>query len=98
MKNKTIHARIGDQTFEELEYLKKDLGMPETTQVISFALHHLFSERQNRHAEKPLFERLEELDLIGSLSAPEELSESYKEVLTKSLTKKHSLRKASNAK
>jgi hypothetical protein len=85
MKSKTIHARIEDQTFEELEYPKKDLGMPETTQVISFA------------SRNSPFEMLEEMGMIGTLKTPPDLSENYKDVITKSLRKKHSLGKKPNA-
>lgn len=98
MKNRVIQARIEDKTFEELEYLKSDLNMPETTQVLSFALHHLYNERKLKRSQKSVFAVMEELGMIGSMKAPSELSESYKEVTTKSLTSKHNLRAKNRAK
>jgi len=41
---------------------------------------------------------MEEFELIGSFEDPENLSESYKTVLTKSLQKKHSLKKVRDEK
>ena len=98
MKNRTIQARIEDKAYEELEFLKKDLGMKETTQVISFALHHLFTERKKTRENKSPFEAMEELGLIGSFSGAPDLSENYKEVLINSLKKKHRPRRGSDEK
>ena len=98
MKKRTIQARIEDKTHEELEYLKKDLGMPETTQVLSFALHYLFRERKKKRSKNSPFEFMEELGLIGSIQSRVDLSDNYKEAIGKSLRKKHSLEKVPNAK
>lgn len=92
VKNRTIHARIDEGTYEEIEFLKRDLGFDETTQVVSFALSHLFRERVEKRALKSPFERIEELELMGALKGPPDLSENYKSVITKSLSKKHGVR------
>lgn len=96
MKSRTIQARIEDQTYEELEFLKKDLGMHETTQVVSFALHQLFKERKRNRAKKTPFEMMEELGLLGAVQGPSKLSETYKEKLKSSLQSKYSLGKTSD--
>lgn len=73
-------------------FLKKDLGMKETTKVVSYALDFLFSETKNKKKQKTPFELMDEYDLIGSIDSPSNLSEDYKDIILKSLNKKHNIR------
>jgi hypothetical protein len=88
MKSSVIHARAPKKTLEEIEFLKKDLGLESTTEVIHFALHHLVIERKKAKAKSP-YELLEEIGEFGASALSPELSSNYKDTIKKRLKKKH---------
>lgn len=74
---------------KKIEYLKHSLGVQTMTQVLTEAIHHLYSAAKAKEACKNPFEVLEELQLIGRLEGKEHLFTNYKEALTASLHQKH---------
>ena len=90
MKRKVITARIDEQVFFQIEYLKRHLGDTNTTHILKEAVRHLYNDVKEQEAQKSPFELLEELNLIGCFEGEEDLSINYKNVLSQSLTKKHS--------
>lgn len=93
-KQNIIHARISDITRKEIEYLKVELGIDQTTAIIEFALHHIVTEYKNKSKQKSPFEALQGMNLIGSIDADPDLSENYKNVVQKGVGKKHTNKKA----
>jgi len=89
MKEKTITARIDEQVGSEIQYLKHHLGVKNTTQVVTEAVHLYYTMVKEEEAKKSPFTLLEELDLIGSFEGEKGLSQNYKNQLTDSLHKKH---------
>ncbi len=89
MKQTIIHARISQETQSEIDFLKEDLELDQTTAVIEFALHQLATERRKIHSKINPFDFLEDAALIGKYSLPEELSSTYKKTLKSKLIKKH---------
>lgn len=94
MKAKLITARIDEQVFAQIEYLKRHFGDSNTTSILKEAIRHYYNEIKSKESQKSPFDLLEELNLIGCLEAEENLSLDYKTVLSKSLSKKHSLSKS----
>jgi hypothetical protein len=93
-KQNIIHARISETTRKEIEFLKVELGLEQTTAVIEFALHHIVSEYKKKIKRQSPFDILFGMDLIGSNDMDPDLSENYKKAIKKGLIKKHTGKKA----
>ncbi len=90
MKAATIHARVPDEALQEIEFLKADLGLKNTTDVVLFALHQVASERMQNRPQKSPIELMEDLGLVGCIKdAPANLSQDYKAVFLEGIRKKH---------
>lgn len=94
MRTKVITARIDDQASFQIEFLKRHLHLPHTTQVLLRAISSLYGAVKEKEAQKTPFELLEELELIGCLEGEKDLSQNYKKVLSESLQAKHSSKKS----
>lgn len=89
MKTKIVTARINEQIGFEIEYLKRHLNVQSTTQVITEAVTNLYTYVKEKKSQKTPFELLEELHLIGCFEGEKGLSQTYKEEISNSLSKKY---------
>jgi len=98
MKQALIQARVSKETLSEIEYLKIALGFSKVTDIVTYALHHLAEEQREQAAKKSPYELLEEMEALGSIEAPKDLSANYKTIVTKSLAAKHGTKRRRHAK
>lgn len=90
MRNRTIQARVSEDTDQEILFLQDALGIKHVTDIITLSIHRLALEHKQEKAKQSPFEALEELGLIGCIkNANPSLSKNYKSVLSKSLKAKH---------
>jgi len=90
MRNRSIQARISEDTDQEIAFLQNVLGIERVTDIITLSIHRLAEEHQQKKAKQSPFEALEELGLIGRIeNADPSLSQNYKSVLTNRLKIKH---------
>ena len=80
----------------ELEQIYQDIDtLPEEAKIILLDFIKLLkkcyskSELENHQEEKTLYEKFEEIGLIGCCSVEEDLSTNYKEVLADTLASKY---------
>lgn len=90
MRNRTIQARVSEDTDQEIAFLQDALGIRRVTDIITLSIHRLALEHRQEKAKQSPFEALEELGLIGCIdNADASLSQNYKSVLSKGLKAKH---------
>ncbi|MEI6790178.1 MAG: hypothetical protein WCK42_03240 [Myxococcaceae bacterium] len=90
MRNRTIQARISEDTDHEIQFLKETLGIGRVTEIITLSIHRLALEHQQNKAKQSPFEALEELGLIGCIqNADPLLSQNYKSIISTNLKTKH---------
>ena len=90
MRNRTIQARISEDTDQEITFLKETLGLEKVTEIITLSIHRLALEHQQNQNKQSPFEVLEELGLIGCIkNADVSLSQNYKAILSKNFKAKH---------
>ncbi len=90
MRNRTIQARISEDTDHEIAFLQDTLGIQRVTDIITLSIHRLALEHQQQKTKQSPFKALEELGLIGCIeNADASLSQNYKSVLLKNLQAKH---------
>lgn len=90
MRNRTIQARISENTDREILFLKETLGINQVTEIITLSIHALAQEYRQQKSKQTPFEALEELGLLGCIeNADPSLSENYKSVFSKNLKAKH---------
>lgn len=82
-----ISARLDPQTAKRLERLLQETGLG-VTDLICSAITEYFDLHIKGERDKK--ESLRENNFIGCVDGPKDLSSSYKEVLTRSLSQKHS--------
>lgn len=98
MKTKIVTARMEEEVFHQIEYLKNQLGTNSTTGILKEAVHNLYNSFKKKEIRKSPFELLDELNLIGCIQGKKDLSVNYKKEITKSLVKKHQKRKKNRVK
>lgn len=91
MKTKIITARINDYLIAEIEFLKTSLKLPNTTSVLTFAIHNLYESIKEEESKKSSLEMFEEKGLIGCFDGPSDLSTNYKNIISDVIKKKHSI-------
>ncbi|MEH2096556.1 DUF2281 domain-containing protein [Nostoc sp.] len=80
----------------KFEEIYRDIDtLPEEAQILLLDFIQLLKKRypqtesENHNQEKSLYEKLDEIGLIGSSSVDQNLSTTYKEVLSNTLTTKY---------
>ena len=89
MSGKTVSARFDEEVVEELEWLKRDLGITKTTDILVAAIHFFYRNARKSSKNQTAFDYLEESGFIGSLKGKPHFSSEYKQLLTDSLKEKH---------
>lgn len=78
----------------KIEEIAKDIDtLPEEAQILLLDFIQLLKKRypqpENHSQEKSLYEKFDEIGLIGCCAVEENLSTTYKEVLSNTLTNKY---------
>lgn len=88
MARKTISARLNEKTVWELEFLKSSMGDKKTTEVLTDAIHHLYSLQSQKLQKMTAFDFLKESGFVGGIEGDESDSVDYKKYITKRIRKK----------
>lgn len=91
MKGKVVTARIDEHLSYEISFIKSNLGLDNTTSVLTYAIHALYTAISEQQAEKTSFEMFKELGLLGSFEGEQNLSSIYKDKISDIISKKHSM-------
>ncbi len=89
MKIRTITARVTDKVNFEIEFLKSSLQLPNTTSVLTYAIHSLYQTLKDEESQKSSLEMFEEKGLFGCMEAAPDLSTTYKQEMTEVIARKH---------
>ena len=89
MKVRTITARITDIVNFEIEFLKSSLQLPNTTSVLTYAIHNLYETLKEEESQKSSLEMFEEKGLFGCIEAASDLSTTYKQEISEVIARKH---------
>lgn len=88
MSGKTVSARLNEKTAWELEFLKSSMGAKKTTDVLTEAIHHLYTLQSQKQQKKTAFDFLKETGFIGAIEGDKSDSIDYKKQITKRIKKK----------
>jgi len=88
MKKKSISARIGKETVQEIDSLVEELDLNQTDLLV-YAISLLYKSVQKQKEESSPFDLLEDLGLIGCFEGDPHLSKNYKSEISDILTEKH---------
>ena len=92
MKEKMITARIDQSTHDHLNYLKRNLGLKYTSEVLIEAVEFMYKKMRENQTFSSI-DLFEKMGLVGSIEEEPNLSETYKEKITDALSQKHRPRK-----
>jgi hypothetical protein len=90
MKTRIITARINDALNTEIEFLKNSLRLPNTTSILTYAIHNLYKSIKEEQSQKSSLEMFEEKGLIGCFEGDSDLSTTYKNIISEVAERKHS--------
>jgi hypothetical protein len=90
MKTRVITARIDQYLNAEIEFLKSSLQLPNTTSVLTYAIHNLYESIKEEESQKSSLEMFEEKGLFGCFEGSPDLSTNYKNIISEVISKKHS--------
>ena len=65
MKTRIITARVDNYVNAEIEFLKSSLRLPNTTSVLTYAIHNLYETIKEEESQKSSLEMFEEKGLLG---------------------------------
>jgi hypothetical protein len=82
-----LNARLDEEMQRKVAYLRKRTGL-DTSDLVRASLDHYYEAIRSGGGKAR--EILEESGFIGIAPGPADLSERYKDVLTRTLEKKHS--------
>ncbi|MCE5317008.1 MAG: hypothetical protein LLG04_06545 [Parachlamydia sp.] len=87
MKQQTISSRIKTETALEIQFLKKELGINQTS-IIESAIHHLYQETKQKKKQSR-YELFKKSGFIGAIKAEPDLSVNYKKKFADYLSEKY---------
>lgn len=90
MKTRIITARVDNYVNAEIEFLKSSLRLPNTTSVLTYAIHNLYETIKEEESQKSSLEMFEEKGLLGCFEGSPDLSTNYKNIISEVIDKKQS--------
>lgn len=88
MKEKSISSRVTPNTFMEIQFLKRELGINQT-EIVQNAIHLLYQTTKTEKPKLTRYELFEQSGFLGAIEAEKDLSETYKQKLDVYLKKKY---------
>jgi hypothetical protein len=85
---RTVSARLNEKTVWELEFLKSSMGVEKTTEILSEAIHYLYTMQSQKQQKRTAFDFLKESGFIGAVEGEESDSVDYKKYVTERTKKK----------
>jgi|ERR1700738_3557087 len=98
MKARVITARLNEDVSREIEFIKSSLNMMNTTAVVTQAIHLLYTITKEKQMTKSSLQLFEESGLLGCMEGASDLSNSYKEEISKVIRQKYVQNKVSSKK
>jgi hypothetical protein len=89
MSELRINARLDEQTSEDFQFLREELGAKTITEVLKYSLQQAAQDLRDKARARRQKQIWRDSGFIGAFDGPEDLSTNYKQYLTDMLDAKY---------